>query len=545
MKKNILILPGDEISQDICQAILPVLEKFDLPITLTYGNIRWDCWQPDINPIPSEILEKIAMSDAILLGATTSKDKVAAGNDLPDHLKNIQRKYVSPLIQLRQNLGLFANIIPFRYISGAQKPFHACLIYENTEGLYAGLDFKGMPDERPTWLKHPKIEESAADEVSFAIHLQTKVALERLFHTAFTYARKHKLGLVTLADKADILKESETFSRAIFAQVASQYPDIAHEIHNVDDVALWLVKEPERFGVIVAENMIGDILSAVAIAMMGGLGLAASMNIGKNIACFAPLQGSSPHLADKNTVNPAGMFYTIALLLDYLGFAAEAQQINRAVDQVIRDEKFLTYDLNGMSSTTEMAAAIMDAVASPNSHRTAAVITIGSELTSGQYLNTNLQDLSQKLVNKNIKVRRQFVCDDSFKQISETIIQCLGTEDLIIISGGLGPTSDDKTRQSVALALQKPLLYNEQEWETVKRQLQQLNIKIDEDSKHQAFFPEGANILNNPGGTAAGFYLTTEHSTIVVLPGPPSQAIPMLETYLTNFDTNKSHVKTE
>ena len=545
MKKNILILPGDGIGKDICRAVLPILETFDLPITLTYGEIGWECWQRDGDPIPSETWEKIAASDAILLGATTSKGKAEAENALPDRLKNTSRKYVSPIIQLRQKLGLYANIRPFRYISGPQRPFRACVVRENTEGLYSGLDFKGISSETAIWLKHPNIEKSGLQETTFSVRLQTRFGLERLFHAAFTYAKKHKLKLVTLADKPNVLRESGQFAKDIFEQVALQYPDIKHEIHNVDAVGLWLVKKPERFGVIVAENMFGDILSDVAAGVMGGLGLAASMNIGENIAYFEPVHGSAPHLSGKDKANPSAMFYTLALLLEYLGFSSEAEQINNAVDQVIKDEKFLTYDLNGVSSTSEMATAIVKAVAVPIKHKTASVITVGSELVSGQYVNTNLQDLSQRLKDKNIKIQRQFVCDDNFKQISETIIHCMGTDDIIVICGGLGPTSDDKTREAVALALQRPLLYNEKEWEAIKKQLQYLNIPIDEQSQRQAFFPKDSHILDNPSGTAAGFYLSTEHSCIVVLPGPPSQAIPMLESYLTRFDNNRLQEKNE
>ncbi|GAA5108396.1 hypothetical protein GCM10023261_10610 [Bartonella jaculi] len=373
--------------------------------------------------------------------------------------------------------------------------------------------------------------------------MQTRFGLERLFEYAFSYAREHGLRRVTFADKPNVMRESGQFAQEIFEKVAQNYPEIEADIHNVDAVALWIATKPEQFGVIVAENMFGDILSNFAAGVMGGLGLAPSAHVGSKIAYFEPVHGSAPRIAGQNKANPSAMLYTTALLLDHLGFKDAAQQLSESVDQVIRAGKTITYDLGGgEASTRQMAEAVLNSLVNPVSVCRAAIITIGDELLSGQYLNTNLQDLSQSLNKRNIQVTRHFVCADQLQQICETVIACLGQEDLIIISGGLGPTSDDKTRDAIAKAVQQPLVHHEAVWQTIKGQLQRLGIAPDSSNARQALFPETAKVLDNPTGTAPGFYLSCCESSLVVLPGPPTQALALLEDYLEHGEKKYSPV---
>ncbi|WP_273758554.1 isocitrate/isopropylmalate dehydrogenase family protein [Bartonella sp. AU55XJBT] len=532
MKKKVLVLPGDGVGTEVCDAALMVLESFQLPIEFTYGDIGWECWKKEGDPVPHATWQKIAESDAVLLGAVTSKGKEAALKELAPHLREKNLSYTSPVIQLRQKLGLFANIRPIRYILGPKKPFQFCVIRENSEGLYAGLDFRGITPETSAWLKHSNLEKYGLEEAAWTVRLQTRFGLERLFEYAFSYARTQGFGRVTFADKPNVMRESGQFAQEIFEKIAQNYPEIEADIHNVDAVALWITTKPEQFGVIVAENMFGDILSDLAAGVMGGLGLAPSANVGSEIAYFEPVHGSAPRIAGQNKANPSAMFYTVSLLLEHLGFYEEAKQLSQSVDQVIRAGKTVPYDLGGSASTRQMAETVSNCLTNPISSYRAAIITVGDELLSGQYLNTNLQDLSQSLEKRNIQVTRHFVCADQLQQISETIVSCLGQEDLIIISGGLGPTSDDKTRDSVAQAVRQPLVHHEDVWHTVKDQLERLGIAPDKNNARQALFPETATVLDNPTGTAPGFYLSCDGSALVVLPGPPSQALALLENYL-------------
>lgn len=534
MKKNVLVLPGDGIGQEVCDAALPVIDALDLPINLTFGEIGWSCWEREGNPVPARTWEQISEADAVLLGAITSKGKVQAQEALPVALRQKGIEYVSPVIQLRQRLGLYANIRPVKYVTGDRRPFRCCVIRENTEGLYAGMDFKGVGANVASWLKHPNLEKYGPQEAAWSVRLQTRYGLERLFQTAFDYARQHHFSRVTFADKPNVMRESGHFAATIFHEVAARFPDIRADIHNVDAIALWLVRKPHEFGVIVAENMFGDILSDLAAGVMGGLGLAPSANIGSEVAYFEPVHGSAPGMAGQGKANPCAMFYTIALMLAYLGFEAQAEKLQQAVDRVVRDGKVATYDLGGQATTEEMAKAIIDALVQPAIAKTASVIAIGDELLSGQCLNTNQQAISQCLEKAHYQVRFQATCADNIPQISSVVTGRIGQDDLIVVCGGLGPTSDDKTREAIAQVLNKPLVHNEETWKTIERRLVTFGVKNDPSNRLQARFPEGASILDNASGTAPGFSACVAGSQLVVLPGPPSQALPMLEETLAN-----------
>ncbi len=397
MNKKVLVLPGDGIGQEVCSATLPVLDALRVPLTLSFGEIGWECWRREGNPVPAKTWEQIAQCDAVLLGAITSKGKAAALRELPAHLQGKNISYVSPVIQLRQKLGLFANIRPVKYVEGERQPFRCCIIRENTEGLYSGLDFRGVNSTVSDWLKHPNLDVYGPQEAAWTVRLQTRYGLERLFNTAFQYARQHAHTRVTFADKPNVMRESGHFAETIFREVAANFPEITADIHNVDAVALWLVRKPHEFGVIVAENMFGDILSDLAAGVMGGLGLAPSANIGAEIAYFEPVHGSAPRMSGLGKANPCAMFYTIALMLEYLGFVVESQRLNHAVDCTIREGKITTYDLGGNASTQQMADAVIHAISHPMSTRTASVTTVGEALLSGQNLNTDLQHFSQYL----------------------------------------------------------------------------------------------------------------------------------------------------
>ncbi|WP_273760495.1 isocitrate/isopropylmalate family dehydrogenase [Bartonella sp. ML70XJBT.G] len=542
MKKKVLVLPGEGVGPEICDAARMVLEQFKLPIEFIHGEIGWQCQKQGGDFIPQETWQKVSESDALLLGTVVCEEKEAALKKFVESSKASQLSDVSPLIQLRQKLDLFANIRPIRYIVGPKKPFHFCVISDNSEGLYTERDSRGIPSEEAVWLKHQNLEKYGFEEAAWMVHLQTRFGLERLFEYAFSYARARGFKRVTFADKLSIMRESGQFAQEIFEKVAQKYSEMEAEIHDVNTVVLWIATKPERFGVIVADSIFGDILSNCSAGMMGGLELSPSAMVGSDIACFKPVHGSALHIAGQNRANPSAMLYTTALLLDYLGFRDAARQLSENVDQVIRAGKIVTYDLGGEASTRQMAQAVLNSLENPVSLCRAAVITVGDELLSGQYLNTNLQDLSQSLEKRNIQVTRHFVCADQLQQMCETVIACLGQEDLIIISGGLGPTSDDKTRDAVAKAVRQPLLHYEDVWQTIKAQLERLGIAPDSNNARQALFPQTAKVLDNPTGTAPGFYLSCDGSCLVVLPGPPTQALALLEDYLQHDETKYSLV---
>ncbi|WP_311985915.1 isocitrate/isopropylmalate family dehydrogenase [Pseudomonas bharatica] len=210
------------------------------------------------NCIPDNTWKLIESSDATLLGAITSKPLREAEAELPEALRGRGKVYVSPVIQLRQKLGLFANVRPVTDVLGDNR-YRFSVIRENTEGLYAGWISPAFP--RPSRRFSRSASATARpgpaglDDATMTVRLQTRAGLTRLFRFAFEHAREQGHDRVTLADKPNVLRYSGAFARDILETVAADYPDIGFAIDNVDAVALWMVRRPERFGVVVAENM--------------------------------------------------------------------------------------------------------------------------------------------------------------------------------------------------------------------------------------------------------------------------------------------------
>lgn len=361
--KRICVLPGDGVGIEVMTASIPVLQALGLDFQLDYADIGWECWTREGNTVPQATWDKIALADATLLGAITSQPLKEAERALPAHLQGTNHRFVSPVIQLRQNLGLYANIRPVTDILG-ERHFRFVVIRENTEGLYAGLDYDHIPAEFLPVLERREAEgagwvRNGPDDAAMSVRLQTRSGLTRLFRFAFEYAQLHGYSHVTLADKPNVLRHSSAFARAILEDVATAYPGISYSVDNIDAAALWMVRRPERFGVIVAENMFGDILSDLGAGVMGGLGLAPSANIGDAGAYFEPVHGSAPAHAGLNKANPSAMLLSISMMLDHLGYSAEAAIIAQAVGDIARGP-IRTYDLGGTATTEQVARAVID-----------------------------------------------------------------------------------------------------------------------------------------------------------------------------------------
>lgn len=519
--KKVLVLPGDGIGKEVCDAALPVLTALRIPLELDHGEIGWECWRKGGNPVPEETWQQIERADAVLLGAITSKPKQQAEAELPPELQGRAHKYVSPVIQLRQRLGLFANVRPSYFMSGDGKPYSLCVIRENTEGLYAGYDYRGIPAELRGLLTHPNVQKYGPEAASVTIRLQTKLGLERLFEFAFRYAVDHGFDSVTFADKPNVMRESGHFAEEIFTEVAARFAGVRPDIQNVDAVALWLTTRPEKFGVIVAENMFGDILSDLAGGIMGGLGVAPSGNYGLEQPYFEPVHGSAPGMAGKSKANPSAMFLSIALMLEHLGFAAEAERVRSAVVTVIRKGQNHTYDYGGSATTAAFAEDVIDAVNGRRYRKNAAVICVGDELLRGEYANTNAGEIGASLHDAGYDVTGHAVCGDKRSSITRALTRALGEHDLVVVTGGLGPTSDDVTRFAVGDALGVPLEFEQRAWDHVTARFARFGLEVRESDKLQALIPKGAALLENPSGAACGFSLSRNGTRFVVLPGPP------------------------
>lgn len=367
-KLNLAVLAGDGIGKDVMEAVLPVFDKLNININLNFGDIGWEQWKNEGNPIPERTWEIIDKSDAILLGATTSKPKEKAILELNYNLKNHKLNYISPIIQLRQRLKLFANVRPVFSIPNnpcqISDNMNMVIIRENTEGLYAGLDFNPIPEDLKNFINKHKLSQSPWDlnnseDGAVALRLITSKGIERIIRFAFEWAADNNFSRVTWVDKPNVLRSSGQFAINILNNIAKDYPNIDYEVLNVDATAMWMVRNPEHFGVIVSENQFGDILSDLGAGLMGGLGLAPSANLGYSKSYFEPVHGSAPKHAGKDIVNPSAMFLTTALMLKQNGYEEEGKIIEKSVKDVITEGKFLTYDLNGTYSTTSVAKEII------------------------------------------------------------------------------------------------------------------------------------------------------------------------------------------
>ncbi len=355
---TIAVLPGDGIGPEVIDAALPTFDALGFGWSLEFGEIGWGCWRRDGEPIPPATWDLIDRSAATLMGAVTSKPPRQAEFELPAALRGTGRRYTSPVIALRRRLGLYANIRPITDLYRGS--FDFLVIRENTEGLYAGYDRRGL--DGPLWdlvRDHPNAAESGGVDTSVALRLQTRAGLDRIFGCAFERATAGGFTCVTLADKPNVLRASGELARERFDAVAAQHPDVEAHTANVDAVAMAMVRSPGSFGVIVAENMFGDILSDLGAGVMGGLGLAGSANVGGRGSLFEPVHGSAPDIAGRGVANPFATMLTIAQLLGELGAGAEAARLGAAIRGAVLAGDVVTPDLGGTATTAAAATEVL------------------------------------------------------------------------------------------------------------------------------------------------------------------------------------------
>ena len=218
------------------------------------------------------------------------------------------------------------------------------VVRENTEGLYSGL------------------EHTITAGVTQSLKIITLKASSRIAHFAFEYARKWNRKKVTTAHKANILKISDGLFLKTCQEVAREYPDILHEDIIVDNLALQLVINPQRFDVLLTTNLYGDIVSDLCAGLVGGLGLVPGANLGKEYAVFEAVHGSAPDIAGKNKANPLAVFFSSLLMLEYLHMEDTAKRIREAIYRVTTKGAVLTPDLGGNASTTEFTEAVIQAL---------------------------------------------------------------------------------------------------------------------------------------------------------------------------------------
>lgn len=369
-KYRIATLPGDGVGHDVMEAAMMVLDELELDAEYVKGDIGWKFWCKEGNPLPERTIEMLKETDGCLFGAITSKPKEDADKELNPELKGKGYSYYSPIVRLRQEFDLYTNLRPCKAYPGNPLNYRddidLVIFRENTEGMYAGVEFHPLPEEvRRSLLKHPKMkkfENLPLEDISLSTRIMTRKACHRIVKRAFDYAQEKKRKSVTIVEKPNVLRETGGFILDIARKIAKQYPDIEFREANVDAMAMWLVKNPQDFDILVAENLFGDIISDLSAQLVGGLGFACSGNIGDHYAVFEPTHGSAPKYTGMYKVNPIAMLLATKMMLEWLGEEEKAKRLEGAVAEGIKEGKIRTYDMGGNSTTLDVAHAVADKV---------------------------------------------------------------------------------------------------------------------------------------------------------------------------------------
>ena len=366
-KYKIAWLPGDGTGKDVLEAARIVLDAVKLDAEYIPGDVGWEFWRKEGNPLPERTLDILRNTDCCLFGAITSKPKEEAEKELVPELQGKGYNYYSPIVRMRQELNLYANIRPCKAYKGNPLNYRdnidLIVFRENTEGLYSGIEFHPLPREvMDAFLKHqPKARRFAnvpLEDIAISVRFFTRPACQAIIRKAFQYAQKHKKPTVTLVEKANVLRETGGMMLGEARKIAREYPDIELWETNIDAMCMWLVKNPDKYGVLVASNLFGDIISDLSAQLVGGLGFACAANVGDNYALFEPTHGSAPKYAGLYKVNPMATLLSVKMMLEYLNQQEKAQRLESAIARVTAEGKVRTYDMGGNSTTLEVAEEV-------------------------------------------------------------------------------------------------------------------------------------------------------------------------------------------
>ena len=353
---SIAVLPGDGIGPEVIRAGVEVLQSAmrlhpELALKFDYYEAGAGLYLRTGVAMPAEVFAACKAADAIFFGAVGHPDV-----RLPDGTE----VHGEVMFKLRFDLDLYAGLRPIKLYPGIVSPLRNpgtidyVIMRENVEGLYAARGGGNL----------------LRGEVATDTLIITRKGTERIVDWAFRLARKRSgrprdgKRVVTCVDKANVLR-SYAYFRRVYDDVAARYPDIGRDYAYVDAMTLWQVLSPDQYDVVVAENMFGDIISDLAAATVGGLGMAPSGDIGDEHAVFQPSHGTAPTIAGKNIANPLATILSGALMLDWLGerhgdevAVLAGQEIEAAVASVLAVGRALPGDLGGASRTTEVGEAV-------------------------------------------------------------------------------------------------------------------------------------------------------------------------------------------
>ena len=397
-KYTVVTMPGDGIGNQVLPEALRLLKAVAFDAEYFHADIGWECWRKHGNALPEHTVELLAKHKLGLFGAITSKPKKEAEAELRPELKGKGYSYFSPIVTMRQRFHLDTCIRPcisfpgnpLNFIrkkpqGGFEEPRVNVVVFrQNTEGLYAGVEWTNPPDAvRAALATHSKFKPFAGTpgpDLAISVRIVTRPAARKICQAAFDWAKKYGYKSVTICEKPNVLRETSGMMEEEAKSVAKQYPGIALWSTNIDAQTMWLTKNPEDYGVVVASNLFGDVISDAFAGLIGGLGFAASGNIGDEVAVFEPTHGSAPKYAelDPPIVNPIAMFLSTVMLLEHVGETEKAGRIRNAIAEVVKEGKVRTYDMmrlaggpkalgQGAASTVQMTDAVLAKLEQPAS----------------------------------------------------------------------------------------------------------------------------------------------------------------------------------
>jgi len=374
-KHTIVTMPGDGIGRIVMKEAIRVLDAAGFDALYLEGDIGWDCWCREGNALPDRTIKLLEQHKVGLFGAITSKPKDEAAAELAPDLKGKGLIYSSPIVNMRQLFDLDICIRPCHTYKGnplnfirrgahgeVEEPEIDVVIFrQNTEGLYCGVEWshpEGIVYE--ALMSHKNFVKNFSrvprEEIAVSTRIFTRRATERILRAAFEHAAKNGYKSVTLCEKPNVIRETSGMMYNMAKAMQKEYAGIELWNTNIDAQMMWLTKNPEDYGVIVAGNMFGDIVSDGFAGLIGGLGFACSANLGSTVAVFEPTHGSAPKYADYQVpiVNPIAMIESACMMLDHLDEKDLALKIRKAIAEVILEGRVRTYDMMKMKGDKDV-----------------------------------------------------------------------------------------------------------------------------------------------------------------------------------------------
>lgn len=329
MTKLVTLIPGDGIGPEISQSVRDIFAAAKAPIE----------WQETNAGLAALQATGVLVSDAVISSLKTTGLALKGPTTTP-----IGEGHRSINVELRQRFELYANVRPVYSIAGVpcqHKDVNMIIVRENTEDLYRGIEYK------------------IGDRVAHGIKIITADASERIAYHAFEMATRLGRKKVTSVHKANIMKLTDGLFLECVRRVAAGFKGIEYTEVIVDNCCMQMVTKPQQFDVIVTENLYGDIISDLASGLIGGLGVAAGANIGKDMAIFEAVHGSAPDIAGKDIANPTALLLSALMMLEHIGDVARATSIRTALFKTLGEASTRTRDLGGKLGTREFTAAVI------------------------------------------------------------------------------------------------------------------------------------------------------------------------------------------